>query len=54
MCDMTIEADMTMGETKSNLKDSDDQRAILNASEQPLKEGIREIIPNLIEGVIPA
>ena len=50
---MTIEADMTIGEIKSNLKDLEDQRAIPNTSEQPLKEGIREIIPNLVEGVIP-
>ena len=48
-----IEVDMTIGETKSNLKDSEDQRAIRDTSEQPLKEGIREIIPNLGEGVIP-
>ena len=50
---MRIEADMTIGEIKSNLKDLEDQRAIPNTSEQPLKEGIREIIPNLVEGVIP-
>ena len=50
---MTTEVDTIIGEIKSNLKDSEDQRAIRNTSEQPLKEDIREIIPNLVEGVIP-
>ena len=50
---MTIEVDTIIGEIKSNLKDSEDQRAIQNSSGQPPKEDIKEIIPNLVEEVLP-
>ena len=44
---------MTIGKTKSNPKDSEDRRAIRDSSGQPLEEDIFEIIPNLVEGVLP-
>ena len=50
---MTTEVDTTIGEIKSNLKDSEDQRAIRNTLGQPPKEDIKEIIPNLVEEVLP-
>ena len=50
---MTIEVDTTIGETKSNPKDSEDRRAIRSSSGQPQKEDITEIIPDLVEEAIP-
>ena len=44
---------MTIGRIKSNLKDSEDRRAIRDSSGQPPEEDIFEIIPNLVEGVLP-
>ena len=44
---------MTIGRTKSNPKDSEDRRAIQDSSGQPLEEDIFEIIPNLVEEVLP-
>ena len=44
---------MTIGEIKSNLKDSDDQRATRNSSGQPQKVNTKGTIPNLVEEAVP-
>merc|ERR1712105_169755 len=50
---MTIEVDTIIGETKSNLKDSEDRRATRNSSGQPQKVDTKGIIPDLVEEAIP-
>ena len=54
MCEMRmIGVDTMTGETRSNLKDSDDQRAIQNSSGRLPKEDTKGTIPDLAEEVTP-
>ena len=50
MCEMRmIEVDTMTGETRSNLKDSEDQRAIQNSSGRLPKEDTKGTAPDLAE-----
>ena len=50
---MTIGVDTIIGETKSNLKDSEDRRATRSSSGQPQEVDTKGIIPDLVEEAIP-
>ena len=49
-----IGVDTITGERRSNLKDSDDQRAIPDSSGRLPEEDTKGIIPDLVEGATPA